>query len=94
MLVGGLHWGRACEKRVSFARPNPEFGAKLAIIGMDSIFIFLDRICRIDGLFFAYGETPFGRRPLYPVNPVQLLFKDKNPLLFFCRPSSLMETLR
>ena len=35
--------------------------------------------------FFACGETPFGRRPLYPddpVNPVQLLSKDKNPFLF------------
>jgi hypothetical protein len=45
-------------------------------------FIFLDRIYRIDGIFFACGERPFGRRPLYPddpVNPVQLLFIDKNP---------------
>jgi hypothetical protein len=39
---------------------------------------------RIDGIFFACGERPFGRRPLYPddpVDPVQLLFKDKNPFL-------------
>jgi hypothetical protein len=53
---------------------------------MDSIFIFLDRIYRIDGIFFACGERPFGRRPSYPddpVDPVQLLFKDKNPFLFF-----------
>ena len=52
---------------------------------MDSIFIFLDRIYRIDGIFFACGERPFGRRPSYPddpVDPVQLLFKDKNPFLF------------
>jgi hypothetical protein len=52
--------------------------------GMDSIFIFLDRIYRIDGIFFASGERPFGRRPLYPddpVDPVKLLFKDKNPFL-------------
>jgi hypothetical protein len=43
---------------------------------------FLDRIYRIDGIFFACGERPFGRRPLYPddpVDPVQLLFNDKNP---------------
>jgi hypothetical protein len=47
---------------------------------------FLDRIYRIDGIFFACGERPFGRRPLYPDDPVdsvQLLFKDKNPFLFF-----------
>jgi hypothetical protein len=51
---------------------------------MDSIFNFLDRIYRIDGIFFACGERPFGRRPLYPadpVDPVQLLFKDKNLFL-------------
>jgi len=35
---------------------------------MDSIFIFLDRIYRIDGIFFAYSERPFGRKPLYPDN--------------------------
>ena len=47
-------------------------------------FIFLDRIYRIDGIFFACGERPFGRCPIYPDNPVdrvQLLFKDKNPFL-------------
>jgi hypothetical protein len=52
--------------------------------GFDFIF-FLDRIYRITGIFFACGEGPFGRRPLYPddpVNPVQLSFKDKNPFLF------------
>jgi hypothetical protein len=27
---------------------------------------FLDRIYRIDGIFFACSERPFGRRPLYP----------------------------
>jgi hypothetical protein len=46
---------------------------------MDSIFIILDRIyppnrrrtfSRINGIFFAYGERPFGRRPFYPDNPV------------------------
>jgi len=39
---------------------------------------------RIDGIFFACGERPFGRRPLDPndpVDPVQLLFKNKNPFL-------------
>jgi len=46
-------------------------------------FIFLDRIYRIGGIFFACGERPFGRRPLDPVDPVQLLFKNKNPFLFF-----------
>jgi hypothetical protein len=52
---------------------------------MNSIFIFLDRIYRIDGIFFAWGERPFGRRPHYPddpVDPVQLLFKDNNPSIF------------
>ena len=46
------------------------------------ILILLDRIYRIDGIFFACGEDPFGRRPLYPddpVDPVQLLSKDNNP---------------
>jgi hypothetical protein len=33
-------------------------------------FIFLDRIYRIDGIFFACGERPFGQRPLYPDYPV------------------------
>jgi hypothetical protein len=37
---------------------------------MDSIIIFFDRIYRIDGIFFACGERPFGRRPLYPDDPV------------------------
>jgi len=38
---------------------------------------FLDRINGIDRFFFACGETPFGRRPLYPddpVNPVNCYF--------------------
>jgi hypothetical protein len=45
-------------------------------------FYFLDRFYRIDGIFFACGERPFGPRPRYPddpVDPVQLLFKNKNP---------------
>ena len=49
-------------------------------------FIFLDRIYRIDGIFFACGERPFGQWPLDsddPVDPVQLLFKNKNLFLFF-----------
>jgi hypothetical protein len=44
---------------------------------MDSIRIILDRIYRIDRIFFACGESTFGRRPLdpdHPVNPVQFLF--------------------
>jgi len=31
--------------------------------------LFLDRIYRIDGIFFVYGERPFGRRPFYPDDP-------------------------
>ncbi len=30
---------------------------------------FLDRIYRIDGIFFTCGERPFGRRPLCPDDP-------------------------
>jgi hypothetical protein len=48
-------------------------------------FVFLDRIYRIDGNFSPCGERSFGRRPLYPddpVDPVQFLFKDQNPFLF------------
>ena len=54
--------------------------------GMDSMFIFLDRIYRINEIFSACGERPFGRRPFCPddpADPVQLLFNDKNPFLFF-----------
>ena len=29
---------------------------------MDSIFVFLDRIYRIDWIFFACGERRFGRK--------------------------------
>ena len=53
---------------------------------MDSIIFFLTGFTGLTGFFFACGESPFGRRPLYPddpVDPVQLLFKDKNPFLFF-----------
>jgi hypothetical protein len=31
---------------------------------------FFDRIYWINGIFFACGEIPLGRRPFYPVNPV------------------------
>ena len=31
---------------------------------------FLDRMNRINGIFFAYGEWAFGRRPHYPEDPV------------------------
>ena len=47
---------------------------------------FLTGFTGLTGFFFACGESAFGRRPLYPddpVDPVQLLFKDKNPFLFF-----------
>jgi hypothetical protein len=39
---------------------------------MDSIFnfFFFDRIYRINGIFFACGEIPSGRRPFYPDDPV------------------------
>jgi hypothetical protein len=50
------------------------------------LLFFIDRIYRIDEIFFACGERTFGRRPLYPddpVDPVQLFFKDKNPFLLF-----------
>jgi hypothetical protein len=43
--------------------------------GFDFYFFYLDRIYRIIRNFFACGEGPFGRRPLYPndpVDPVQL----------------------
>ena len=34
--------------------------------------LFLDRIIRIIRNFFACGEVPFGRRPHYPNDPVDL----------------------
>jgi hypothetical protein len=49
-------------------------------------FIFLDRIYRIDGIFLPPARSPFGRRPVYPddpVDPVQFSFKDENPFLIF-----------
>jgi len=48
---------------------------------MDSNFIFLDRI---DWIFFACGEKPFGRSLFYPDDPVQFHIKDTNS--FFLNP--------
>jgi len=53
---------------------------------MDSILIFFrqDLLDLLD--FIRLRRDVFGRRPLYPddpVDPVQLYFKDKNPFLFF-----------
>jgi hypothetical protein len=79
-------------ERFSVHRCGPENPAERTVeyrilkgSGMDSIRIILDRIYRIDRIFFACGESTFGRRPLdpdHPVNPVHLLFKNKNPFLF------------
>ena len=53
---------------------------------MDSILFFFGHDLQDYWDFFAFGEElPFDRRSLYPddlVNPVQLSFKDKNPILF------------
>jgi hypothetical protein len=38
--------------------------------GFDLYFLVFDRIYRINGIFFAYGEIPLGRRPLFPDDPV------------------------
>ena len=47
---------------------------KLQRNGFD--FIFLDRIYRIDGIFFSpSARSPFGRRPFYPDVPVKLRMK-------------------
>jgi hypothetical protein len=62
----------------SMVGPPPKYPQFAKACGVDSIFFFLDRIYRIDGIFFACGEMPFGRRPLYlsdPVDPVQMRFK-------------------
>jgi hypothetical protein len=40
--------------------------------------LFFDRIYRINGILFACGEIPLGRRPYYPddpVNPVENYFR-------------------
>jgi len=53
--------------------------------GFDLSF-FLDRIYRINEIFFARGEIPIGRRPFYPVdpvNPVCIFFKLESIPLFF-----------
>jgi urocanate hydratase len=55
--------------------------------GFDFYYFYLDRINRIIRDFFAFGEGPFGRRPLNPddpVDPVQVVFfLIRNPFLFF-----------
>ncbi len=62
---------------------------------MDSIFIifYLDMINRIVRIFFACGEGPFGRRPHYPNDPVDLpahafthcqIFCDAQPYVHSC----------
>jgi hypothetical protein len=38
--------------------------------GFDFYYFYLDRIYRIIWNFFACGEGPFGRRPHYPIDPV------------------------
>jgi hypothetical protein len=45
------------------------------IVNFEILVLFLDRLGRRGGqdfldLFFACGDTPFGRRPHYPDNPV------------------------
>ena len=50
------------------------------------LFLFRQDLQDYQELFFACGEGPFGRRPHYPnypVDPVQLIFLNKNPFLFF-----------
>ena len=51
---------------------------------MDSIFIFLDKIYRIDGIFFACGERPFGRKTDDFQCIVQILLDQ----YFRCQPRS------
>ena len=46
--------------------------------GFDFYYVYLDRIYRIIGIFFACGEGFFGRKPHYhnyPVDLVQFFFK-------------------
>jgi hypothetical protein len=53
--------------------------------GFDSY--FLDRIYRIDGIFFACGEKPFSRRPRYPDDPVDPACPVKSFMYLFLRGS-------
>jgi len=49
---------------------------KLLRNGFDFNYSYLDRIYRIEGIVFAFGEGPFGRRPHYledPIDPVKLI---------------------
>ena len=55
---------------------------KLQRNGFD--FIFLDRIYRIDGIFSPSARSPFGRRPFYPDDPVDLPARAFTHCLIFC----------
>ena len=50
---------------------------------MDSIIIFLTGFTGLTGFFFACGASPFGRRPLYPDDPVDPVRKIKLYMLSF-----------
>jgi len=53
---------------------------------MDSIFIFFRQDLQDYWDSVRLRRDAFGRRPLYPddpVYPVQVFFKDKNPFLLF-----------
>ena len=71
------------DKKLMIGAPIHNYGNILAVIFFPSralgvewiryLISFLDRIYRINGIFFACGEVPFRRKPFYlnnPVNPV------------------------
>jgi hypothetical protein len=49
------------------------------------LFLSLDRINRIIRNFFACGEGPFGRRPHYPDDPVDLPARAYKPYFIWLR---------
>jgi len=40
------------------------------LYGFDLLISFFDRIYRINGVLYACGDLPLGRRPFYPDDPV------------------------
>jgi hypothetical protein len=53
--------------------------------GFDFYYFYLDRVNRIIRNFFTCGERPFGRRPYYPNDPVDLPARAFTHYLIFCR---------
>ena len=45
------------------------------------------------GFFSPPARSPFGRRPLYPVDPVQFSLKDENPFLNYLAKITILSVI-